>query len=236
MSAPLLEFRAVAKSYPAPGGKRCVAVENATFRVNSGEAVGLVGPSGSGKSTVARLSLGLEKPDAGDVLFMGENVAGFSKKRQREHFRQVQMVWQDPFVYLNPFQSVLTSIVEPMAAFGIGDKSLRREKALEWMRKMKLPEDLAARKPSRLSGGQCQRVAIARALSVSPKLLVCDEALVNLDLPRQVAMLELLEKLRTELRLAILFVSHDRDTVRALCGRTLTMKAGAVRDVRGWVY
>jgi ABC-type dipeptide/oligopeptide/nickel transport system ATPase subunit len=145
------------------------------------------------------------------------------------------MVWQDPTIYLNPYQPVLTSIIEPLAAFGLCPADRRQARGLELMEMLGLPASLGRYKPAQLSGGQCQRVALARALAVSPRLLICDEALVNLDLPQQVAIIRLLEKLQNAFGLGILFVSHDRDTVRALCTRTLRLNVdGTIYDEPGF--
>jgi ABC-type dipeptide/oligopeptide/nickel transport system ATPase subunit len=123
---------------------------------------------------------------------------------------------------------VFTSITEPLLAFDIGTKKQRRERVKALMRMLGLSLLLGERKPGQLSGGQCQRVAIARAIAISPKLLICDEALVNLDLPQQVEILKLLKRLKKQLQLTILFISHDKDTVNALCSRTLIMKKKGV--------
>lgn len=226
MSGTLLEMRGVSKSYATSGEKRRIVINDVAFCMHPGEALGLVGPSGSGKSTIALIALGLERPDGGEVLFMGEKIHDLPGRAKRKHFRQVQMVWQDPTVYLNPYQSVLTSIIEPMAAFGLCPKSQHRHKGLKLMEMLGLPASLGRRKPTQLSGGQCQRVAIARALSIAPRLLICDEVLANLDLPQQVRILKLLKRLQKDLQLSVLFISHDRDAVHTLCSRTLTIAAG----------
>jgi peptide/nickel transport system ATP-binding protein len=226
MTATLLEMSGVSKSYDAGHEIRHAALQKASLCLHAGEALGLAGPSGSGKSTLARIVQGLERPDAGRVWFRGRDLTRLTPREQRGHVRSVQMVWQDPTVYLNPYQGVHTAVSEPMIAFGDLPKKQCRRKAAELMEMMGLPRSLARKRPPQLSGGQCQRVAIARALSVSPQLLICDEALVNLDLPQQVSILRLLQRLRQELGLSILFISHDHDTVRALCSRTVSIEAG----------
>jgi peptide/nickel transport system ATP-binding protein len=225
MTYPLLEMRDVSKSYDAGGKGRQTALKNASLSLSDGEALGLTGPSGSGKSTLARIALGLERPDAGRVSFLGNDMTRLSRRKQRTHFRSVQMVWQDPAVYLNPYQDAQTAIAEPMIAFGVLPGNQCRHRAAELMEMVGLPRSASRRRPAQLSGGQCQRVAIARALSVSPRLLICDEVLVSLDLPQQVAILQLLKRLRQELGLSILFISHDMGAVRALCLRTVALEA-----------
>ena len=219
MSQMLLALDDVSKSYGKAGSSRHRVLEEVSFDIHAGEAVGLSGRSGAGKSTLARIILGLEPTDGGEVLFMGRQINFMTAKQQRDHFRNIQIIWQDPSAYLNPYQGVLTAIAEPMAAFGIHPPAVRLEMARDLMKRMGLPPSLEKYKPAKLSGGQCQRVAIARALSVSPKLLICDEALVSLDLPQQVAMLKLLKDLQQSDGLSILFISHDMDTVNKICHR-----------------
>lgn len=225
MSALIVELCNISKSYPAAGRKRQSAIRGIFLHVDHGEAVGLTGPSGSGKSTLARIILGLERPDSGEVFFLGNPISSLSAKGKWLHFRQVQMVWQDPTAYLNPYQPVWKSIIEPMMAFKNHPAGQIRARGLALMEMLGLPEALGSRRPAQLSAGQCQRVTIARALSTDPALLICDEALVNLDLPQQVSLLKLLKRLQAAIGLSILFISHDRDTVKALCSRTLTMTA-----------
>lgn len=221
MNMPLLELHKVSKSYGPDRKKNPPVLDRISLTLEPGEALGLTGPSGSGKTTIARIALGIETPDSGRVLFQGKPVTDPRGRVSRHYYSRVQIIWQDPQGFLNPYLSVLTSIMEPMAAFGRGTATDRRQKAYHLMEMMDLPPGLAHYKPGRLSGGQCQRVAIARALSVSPELLICDEALVSLDLPQQVKIIRLLKRMQKELNLGLLFISHDNDTVNALCTRII---------------
>jgi len=223
MNMPLLELHKVSKSYGPDGGKNAAVLDRISLTLDPGEALGLTGPSGSGKTTIARIALGIETPDRGRVLFHGNPVTDPRGRVSRHYYSRVQIIWQDPKGFLNPFLPVLTSIMEPMAAFGRGTAADRHKRAYHLMEMMDLSSDLAHHKPGRLSGGQCQRVAIARALSVSPELLICDEALVSLDLPQQVKIIRLLGRMQKELHLALLFISHDEDTVNALCPRAISL-------------
>lgn len=220
---PLLELHQVTKSYGPLKKNSPPVLDRISLTLAPGEALGLTGPSGSGKTTIARIALGIETPDSGRVLFRGKPVTTPRGRVSRRYFSRVQIIWQDPQGFLNPYLSVLTSIMEPMAAFGRGTAADRRQKAYHLMEMMDLSPGLAHHKPWRLSGGQCQRVAIARALSVSPELLICDEALVSLDLPQQVKIIRLLSRMQKELNLALLFISHDKDTVNALCPRYISL-------------
>ncbi|WP_084691669.1 ATP-binding cassette domain-containing protein [Desulfobacter vibrioformis] len=165
--------------------------------------------------------LGVEAPDAGQVFWKGRLVCDAKTRPNRKFFSRVQMVWQDPFVYLNPFLSVRTSIVEPMAAFGIGTARERRDRADALMQAMGLDPDLGRYRPGMLSGGQCQRAAIARALSVSPELLICDEVLCGLDLPLQADIMAHLTSIQKDFNMALLFISHDRDSTSRVCSRII---------------
>lgn len=232
MSAPLLELREVGKAYARSGKGPERAVTGVNLRIQAGEAWGLVGPSGAGKSTLARLALGLEDCDQGRVLFQGRDLVAMNRRDKRRLLTSMQMVWQDPTVYLNPFASALVSIAEPLEAFGLCSRQQARRRAQELMALVGLYPGLAGRKPGQLSGGQCQRVALARALSLEPSLLICDEALVNLDLVQQVRILELLGRLRRELELSLLFISHDPTLVRRLCTHLAIMEQGRLVERR----
>ncbi len=224
---PLLQLRHITKSYGSPGKKGPCILDSISLTLYPGEALGLSGPSGSGKTTIARIVLGIEKPDSGEVLFMGDPIADIRGRVKRSYYSKVQIIWQDPKGFLNPHLSILTSIMEPMAAFGMGSATDRGDKAHRLMEMTGLSSALAWAKPGQLSGGQCQRAAIARALSVSPKLLICDEALVSLDLPQQVKIIQLLGQMQKTLNLTLLFISHDRGAANALCTRIIFLPGGA---------
>lgn len=217
----------VSKSYRTSKGNQIPVFENVNFCISEGESLGLFGPSGSGKTTIAGIASALIKPDSGSVRFLGKKIGKMNAGQRRVHFRQIGMVWQDPVMYLNPYQSVFETVVEPLAAAGIGNRNEQSEKGAQLMSMLEIPAALWRRKPGMLSGGQCQRVAVARALILSPRLLICDEALVNLDLPQQVRIIRLLKRLQKELGTSILFISHDRSTVSAVCGHHIFTLADA---------
>jgi ABC-type dipeptide/oligopeptide/nickel transport system ATPase subunit len=223
MSDALLKIKNVYKSYPGERGDANPVLNGINLILHRGESLGLMGDSGSGKSTLARLVLGIEKPDSGEILFNGRPITDFTKTEKRNYCKELQIVWQDPAVYLNPYLTVESLIAEPLLSFGMKTESWRRARARELMAEMGLPERIARSRPARLSGGQCQRVAIARAISINPSLLILDEALVNLDLPQQVHILKLLEDLQNSLQTSFLFISHDPDTVNRLCTRKMVL-------------
>jgi peptide/nickel transport system ATP-binding protein len=195
------------------------AVDKVSFTVERGGAFGLVGESGSGKSTTARLVTGLDRPTAGSVRFAGQEVGG----RPR---RQVQLVQQSPYASLDPRWTVRRIVDEPLRAHGPADRAARRTRVGELLDLVALDRGLLERRPGELSGGQRQRVAIARALAPDPELLVCDEPVSALDLSVQAQILDLLARLRAELGLALLLVSHDLGVVREMCEQVGVMRDG----------
>jgi peptide/nickel transport system ATP-binding protein len=225
-AAPIIEFAKVDLAYPREGGwlgKRPAplqAVRSASFRIFSGETVGIVGESGSGKSSIARLALGLERPTAGSVLLDGQPARG-----PREG---VQIVFQDPQSALNPRRRVLELVTQALEASRLAVTADRPARAAALARDTGLPQDCLGRFPAQLSGGQRQRVNIARALCVTPRLLVADEIVSGLDVSVQAQILNLLAGLTASLGLALLFISHDLAVIRYLCTRVLVMCRGEI--------
>lgn len=200
-------------------GSSAPAVDDVSFEVRAGEILGLVGESGSGKSTVARCLVGLETPDAGIVAYPGDSAgSGWSRER-------AQLVFQNPYGSLNPTMTVRRTLVEALRVSGKPSDAAAIRALLA---KVGLEPDLIDRKPGTLSGGQCQRVAIARALAPEPRLLVADEAVTALDANIQTHVLETLLELRSRLGLAMLFISHDLDTVRRIADRIAVMRNGRI--------
>lgn len=233
MTMALLRFERVGKSYRRGGGETVPGVRDIDLEVRDREAVGIFGPSGAGKSTLARLAIGFERPDRGRVRFRHRDLAELGAEELWSLRRSIQIVWQDPAVYLSPYQSAVSSVAEPLEVFRIGSREERVRRAHDLMDLVELPPSARDRRPYELSGGQCQRVAIARALAPGPRLLVCDEALASLDLSQQVRMVELLARLRDELALSLLFISHDRAVARALCDRLCRMCEGRLEAAGG---
>ena len=181
-------------------------LDGISFDLAAGEAVALVGASGSGKSTVARILAGLDKPTSGEV----------------ECKARAQMIFQDPYASLNPVHTVVHHLERPLFLH-------RTENTVEDLLKtVGLPAELAFRRPHELSGGQRQRVAIARALAANPDLLLADEPTSMLDASIRAGILDLLARLKSQRGLAILFITHDLQSARYLCERTLVMHAGAI--------
>lgn len=193
--------------------KRNEVLKDLSFTMEKGEVLGLVGESGCGKSTLAKVILGLLKPDSGTVIVSGN---------------RPQMVFQDPCGSLNPAKKIGWIMEEPLRIQRKLPGKKRRQKVLEMLKKVGLDEKIADRYPNQLSGGQRQRVCIGEALMTNPGLLVADEAVSALDVTIQAQILELLEQLKEEMGLSILFISHDMRVVYQLCDRVMIMKDGTI--------
>jgi oligopeptide/dipeptide ABC transporter ATP-binding protein len=234
MSAALLEVMDLAKRFPVhtPQGKGLLhAVDGVSFRIESGETVGLVGESGCGKSTLVRLLTRTLPVSDGQIRFLGADLGLVDPNLMPQHKsrRQVQMVFQDPHDSLNPRYTAFDTIAEPVRLLaGIKDAGEVRRQVEEIATLTGLPLELLQRFPHQLSGGQKARVGIARAAVLRPRLLVLDEPTAALDVSVQVVILQLLADLKRELGMSFLFVSHDLNVVRLLCDRVLVMYLGRV--------
>ena len=202
----LLSLRNVSGGY----GKQTV-LHDVSFDLYRGETLGLVGESGTGKTTLARIILGLRKPESGTVVRCAD---------------RPQMIFQDPYSSLNPAYSVEWILEEPLKIGGVRDPEARRRQVREMLERVELPEEVLRAKPAALSGGQRQRVSIAAALLARPGFLIADEPVSALDVTVQARILELLESLRGDL--GILLISHDLGVVYQLCDRVLVMRQGRV--------
>jgi len=233
----LLAAVPVPKTSPAPSGEvvlearglrrvygERVAVDDVSLAVRRGQTLGIVGESGSGKSTVARLLLGLERPDAGAVTLGGAPWSARTERERRPARGRIQLVDQDPFGAFDPRWTIERIIGEAVA---LGESSTR-VRSLELLRQVGLGEEHLRRRPQQLSGGQRQRVAIARALARRPGILVCDEPVSALDLTIQAQVLALLSSLQAELGLAMVFISHDLGVIAQVSDEILVMRDGRV--------
>ncbi|MGX1097744.1 nickel ABC transporter ATP-binding protein NikE [Amorphus sp. MBR-141] len=206
------------------------AVDDVSFTLAPGESLGLVGESGSGKSTVARLVCRLLDPSAGTILFNGEDIGGIAERNfhNAPQRRRIQLVFQDPTDSLNPRLTAFDAIADPLRRLnGLGGRALA-ERVHALCDQVRFPHALLRRRPHQLSGGQKARVGIARAISVEPDLLVLDEPTTALDVSVQAVILVLLERLKREIGLSYLFISHDLNVVKMMCDRTVVLRAGRV--------
>jgi peptide/nickel transport system ATP-binding protein len=206
------------------------ALEDLSFRIPPGTTHALVGESGAGKTTAVRCVMGFLTPTKGRVIIGGVD-AGALRGEERRLFRgKIQMVYQNPFMSLDPGQTVAEIVEEPLLNFEPVPKARRRELVMDMLARVQMPRELAARRPHALSGGQRQRVAIARALILKPGVLVLDEAVSALDVTVQAQILRLLGDLQRELKLTYLFVSHDLAVVRQIADTVTVLHDGKVME------
>ncbi|MEO3474441.1 ABC transporter ATP-binding protein [Roseomonas sp. CAU 1739] len=222
----LLEVRDLVKRYDD-----FAAVDGVSFAIRPGESLGLVGESGSGKSTISRLICRLIDRTEGTVLFDGEDIGGIPARDFHANAlrREIQIVFQDPHDSLNPRFNAFDCIAHPLRRMlGMKDGAALTARVGECAERAGLPRDLLTRFPHQLSGGQKARIGIARAIAAKPKLLVLDEPTAALDVSVQAVILKLLDDLRRQEGLAFLFVSHDLNVVRMMCGRTIVLQQGRI--------
>jgi len=213
------------------------AVDGVSFRVRRGTTHAIVGESGSGKTTTIRDVVGFRQPTAGRILIEGTDLATLRGEALRQFRRRIQLVYQSPFVSLDPRQTVFEIIEEPLRNFEALSAAERQRRVGDILARVALAPSVLQRRPHALSGGQRQRVAIARALVLEPQVLVLDEAVSALDVTVQAQILQLLERLQAELGLTYLFISHDLAVVRQIADTVSVLQhgrqvdAGRVEDV-----
>jgi len=204
------------------------AVDDVSFKIYKGEAVGLIGESGCGKSTVARLVMGLYTPTAGEVKYKGKSIKDFGEKDFR---RQVTMVFQDPYSSLDARMNVRRIIEEPLRVH----TKLSAEEKLEVLKpilsRIGMTPDVLVKYPHEFSGGQRQRLGIARALVTQPEMIICDEPVSALDVSVQSSVLNLFKEMQQDLGLSYLFISHDISVVKHVCDRIVVMYLGHIVEV-----
>ena len=223
----VLEVNDVVVQFDTEGG-RITAVDGVSLHLATGETLGLVGESGCGKSTLARAIMQLVSMTRGSVRLEDTDLGSLSSRELRRMRHRIQMVFQDPRGSLDPRMNVATLIGEPLRVHGIGDRASRARAVAEAMELVGLPTAVADRLPSELSGGQQQRVGIARAIVTDPAVLVCDEPVSALDVSIQAQIINVLDELRDELNLAMLFIAHDLSVVRHLSDRVAVMYLGQI--------
>jgi oligopeptide transport system ATP-binding protein len=237
MKQKLLEVENLKKYYPVTAGifSRHVgdvkAVDGVSFHILEGETLGLVGESGCGKSTLGRVLLRLEEPTAGKIIYRGEDITGWNKRRLKAVRKEAQMIFQDPQSSLDPRMTIGDSIGEALSVLDLYGEKEKAGKVDELLRRVGLEPQYAARYPHEMSGGQKQRVGIARALAVNPRLIVADEPVSALDVSVQAQILNLVTDLQRDLGLAYLFVAHDLAVIGQVSDRVAVMYLGQIIEL-----
>jgi len=232
---PLLRVIGLRKLYLRGGawaGNRVqvAPLQGLDLEIQAGTALALIGASGSGKSTLARCMACLEAPDSGEIWFEGRNLST-TGRRELPHFRrQIQMVFQDPALSLNPRFTAAEIVSEPLLIAGLGTKRERTDRAIGLMTFAGLSADAAHRRPGEFSGGQRRRLAIARALATEPKLLILDEALAGLDLSTQAQIANLLLEIQKARALTYVWISHDLRLVARLAREVAVIDKGRIAE------
>ena len=204
-----------------------IILDNINFKIKKGETLGLIGQSGSGKTTISRCLTGFYKNYNGEIKYDGINIREISRYKLS---RKIQLIFQDPYSALNPNIKIINQIIDPIMIHFKINKNEAKTLAIEYLRKVELKKNLFNKYPSELSGGERQRVVIARALSLKPELIICDECVSALDKSIQNAILKLLNKLKIELKLTYIFISHDLSLVKHMSDNIIVLKNGIIVD------
>ena len=207
------------------------AVNDVSFSIREGETFGLVGESGSGKTTTGRCILRLIEPTSGSIVFRGDDVLAFPRRRLRAARRDMQIVFQDPYSSLNPRMRARRIVEEPLVIHRLGDQRARRERVAELFQLVGLDPAHLERYPHQFSGGQRQRISIARAMALEPDLIIADEAVSSLDVSVRAQILNLFRRLQESRSLSYLFIAHDLSVVEHFCERVAVMYGGKIVEI-----
>jgi ABC-type oligopeptide transport system ATPase subunit len=237
MTEELIKVQALTKYFPIRGGllSRVIghvkAVDGVSFRVVKGETLGLVGESGCGKTTAGKTILRLIEPTSGEILYKQQDITKLTKGEFRKIRKNMQMVFQDPFLSLNPRMSVRQIVREPLQVNRVASNEDLEERVRRLVELVGLNPDHLNRYPHEFSGGQRQRIGVARALALNPEFVVLDEPTSALDVSVQAQILNLLAELQEKLGLTFLFISHDLSVVRQMSNRIGVMYLGKIAEI-----
>ena len=236
-SNPLVEVRGLTKYFAQRRGlfdlraQPVRAVDGVSLKVQRRETLGVVGESGCGKTTLGRCILRLIEPTSGEVLFEGINILTLGSTEMRRQWRNMQMVFQNPFSSLNPRLNVLRLVSEPLRTHTDLRGDALSARVVDLLERVGLKREHLFRYPHEFSGGQCQRIAVARALALNPKLLILDEPTSAVDVSVQAQILNLLQELQREYNLTYLFISHNLSVVQHISDRIAVMYLGKVVEL-----
>jgi oligopeptide transport system ATP-binding protein len=231
---PIFEIRNVSKSFPVRAGalRRITAwlkaVDNVNIEIPRNCIVGLVGESGSGKTTLGRLLVKLLEPTAGEIRFEGKSIARLRRNDRRWFRKNVQMLFQDPFLSLNPYRTVFQTLAYPLRVHQLADARTLRRQVTQLLEQVGLEAMVAKAYPHELSGGQRQRVSLAAALSVEPRFIFCDEPVSTLDMSARAQILNLLREVQKKRQITLLIVSHDLSAIDYVCDEASVMYLGGI--------
>ena len=212
--------------------KQVKAVDGINFDIIQGETLGIVGETGCGKSSLARAIIRMIPVTSGKIIWLGKNILDLNKKELRKKRKEIQMIFQDPLASLDPRMNIGEIIAEPLKTHltKISSQEIKN-KVKSMMNKVGLLPNLINRYPHEFSGGQCQRIGIARALILNPKLVICDEPVSALDVSIQGQVINLLKELQKELKLSLIFITHDLSVVKHISDRIIVLYLGNIVEI-----
>jgi len=230
----LIRIEDLVVEFPAPGGRSVKAVSGISLDIKEGETLGLVGESGCGKTTTGRALIQLPPPTSGSVVFDGTDLTALSEQQMRRQRTDMQMIFQDPISSLNPRRRIGDVVAEPLKVWGPHDADQQVRMVDEMLEAVGMDPTIArSKRPHEFSGGQCQRISIARSLVLGPKVLICDEPVSALDMSIQAQILNLLEDLKADYQLTLVFIAHDLAVIKNVSDRVAVMYLGKLCEVGG---
>ena len=237
MENTILEVKDLKKYFPVAKGtfskanEFIKAVDGVNFSIAEGETFGLIGESGCGKTTVGKLVTRLHTADSGQILFNGQDITKLNRKEMLPIYKDMQIIFQDPYGSLNPRMTVETLVSEPMIRNKVAERKNVRDEVVGLLNMVGLSSEDLSKYPHEFSGGQRQRIVVARALSVKPKLLICDEPVSALDVSVQAQVLNLLKDIQEKLNISYLFIAHGMPVVRHISDRVGIMYMGKLVEI-----
>ena len=228
MGGSLLEVSGISKSFQSRRGNVIHAVKNVSFQLNQGETLGIVGESGCGKSTLGKLIMRMHKPDAGSILYAGNDIFTCSYEQRKRLNQEIQIVFQDPLSSMNPCFRISDTVLDGLNMHRMYNKDEQKRILRYLMCKVGLSQETEDCYPYELSGGQLQRIGIARALAMNPKLVICDEVTSALDVSMQAQIVNLLIQLQRDYNLSYIFISHDLNIVHHVSDYVAVMRFGEI--------